>query len=53
MESCSPVALRLATRGRDERTVTVGAPSNDVKALLALARLHLEAHPPAAAIEAL
>jgi len=45
--------LRLATRGRDERTVTVAAPSNDVKGLLALVRLHLEAHPPAAAIEAL
>lgn len=47
------LALRLATRGRDERTVTVAAPSNDVKALLALVRLQLEAHPPAAAIEAL
>ena len=47
------VSLRLATCGRDERTVTVAAPSNDVKALLALVRLHLEAHPPAAAIEAL
>jgi protein ImuB len=47
------LSLRLATRGRDERTVTVAAPSNDVKALLALVRLHLEAHPPPAAIEAL
>ena len=47
------LSLRLATRGRDERTVTVAAPSNDVKALLTLARLQLEAHPPAAAIEAL
>jgi len=46
------LSLRLATRGRDERTVTVVAPSNEVKALLALVRLHLEAHPPAAAIEA-
>jgi len=47
------LSLRLATRGRDERTVGVAAPSNDVKALLTLARLHLEAHPPDAAIEAL
>ena len=46
------LSLRLATRGRDERTVTVAAPSNDVKALLTLVRLQLEAHPPAAAIEA-
>jgi protein ImuB len=46
------LALRLATRGCDERTVTVAAPSNDVKALLTLVRLQLEAHPPPAAIEA-
>jgi len=46
------LSLRLATRGRDERTVTVTAPSNDVKALLTLVRLQLEAHPPPAAIEA-
>jgi protein ImuB len=46
------LSLRLATRGRDERTVTVAAPSNDVKALLTLVRLQLEAHPPPAAIEA-
>jgi len=46
------LSLRLATRGRDERTVGVAAPSNDVKALLILVRLHLEAHPPDAAIEA-
>jgi protein ImuB len=47
------LALRLATRGRDERMVSVAAPSNDVKTLLALVQLHLEAHPPSAAIEAL
>jgi protein ImuB len=47
------VSLRLATRGCDERTVGVAAPSNDVKALLTLVRLHLETHPPEAAIEAL
>lgn len=45
------LSLRLATRGRDDRTVVVGAPSNEVKALLSLLRVHLEAHPPAAAIE--
>jgi protein ImuB len=47
------LSLHLTTRGRDERTITVAAPSNDVKALLTLARLQLEAHPPAAAIEGL
>src|SRR5205814_2026409 len=47
------LSLRLASRGCDERTVVVAAPSNDVKALLTLVRLHLEAHPPAAAIETL
>jgi len=46
------LSLRLATRGRDDRTVAVVAPSNDVKSLLALVRLHLEAHPPVAAIDA-
>jgi protein ImuB len=46
------LALRLAGRGRDDRTVAVSAPSNDGKALLMLVRLQLEAHPPAAAIEA-
>jgi protein ImuB len=45
------LSLRLSLRQRDERTVRVAAPSNDVKALLALVRLHLEAHPPAAAVE--
>lgn len=43
----------LVTRGRDERTVTVAAPSNEVKALLTLMRLQLDAHPPPAAIETL
>lgn len=46
------LSLRLATRGRDDRTIAVAAPNNELKALLALARLHLETHPPAAAIEA-
>jgi protein ImuB len=44
------LALRLANRGRDERTIAVAAPSNEVKALLALVRLQLETHPPTAAI---
>jgi protein ImuB len=45
------LALGLVNRGREERTVTVAAPSNDVKALLTLARLHLEAQPPRAPVE--
>ncbi|HVN87788.1 MAG TPA: hypothetical protein VMW17_23365 [Candidatus Binatia bacterium] len=44
------LALGLSTHARDDRTIVV-APSNDVKALLTLMRLHLEAHPPAAPIE--
>jgi protein ImuB len=47
------LSLRLSTSGRDERTVAVAAPSNDVKSLLALVRLQLEAHPPGAAVESL
>jgi protein ImuB len=47
------LSLQLATRGRDERTIPVAAPSNDVKSLLALIRLQLETHPPATAIEAI
>ncbi|MGH7786265.1 MAG: hypothetical protein ACRERC_05325, partial [Candidatus Binatia bacterium] len=45
------LTLGLATRGRDARTVAVAAPSNEIKPLLTLVRLHLEAHPPAAAVE--
>jgi protein ImuB len=45
------LALGLAGRGRDERTVAVSAPSNEIKPLLTLIRLHLEAHPPVAAVE--
>lgn len=45
------LSLGLADRGRDERTVTVAAPSNAVKALLTLVRVHLEARPPRAAVE--
>jgi protein ImuB len=45
------LSLGLASRGRDERTVSVAAPSNEIKPLLTLIRLQLEAHPPAAAVE--
>lgn len=45
------LSLRLSNRGRDERTVSVAAPGNDTKALLALVRLSLEARPPAAPVE--
>jgi len=45
------LSLRLANRGRDEQTIAVAAPSNEVKSLLALVRLQLETHPPIAAIE--
>ena len=43
------LALGLTTRARDDRTVMV-TPCNDVKVLLTLLRLHLEAQPPAAPI---
>jgi protein ImuB len=45
------LSLRLANRARDERTVAVAAPSREIKPLLTLLRLHLESHPPAAAVE--
>jgi len=45
------LALRLAGRGRDERTVVVAAPSNEVKSLLTLLRLSLEAQPPPDTVE--
>src|SRR5205814_7601464 len=47
------LSLRLASRAQDERTVPVSAPSNDVKALLTLLRLQLEAYPLPAAVEAI
>jgi protein ImuB len=47
------LALRLSNRARDERTVTVAVPGNDVKALLALVRLQLEGQPPTAPVEAI
>jgi protein ImuB len=45
------LSLGLLGRGRDERTVTVAAPTNALKPLLALIRVHLETHPPADAVE--
>ncbi|MEO8603673.1 MAG: DNA polymerase Y family protein [bacterium] len=45
------LSLGLADRGRDERTVTVAAPSNARKPLLTLLRVHLESHPPRAPVE--
>ncbi len=45
------LSLRLANRGRDERTVAVAAPSREIKPLLALLRLHLESHPPQGPVE--
>src|SRR5215470_3477796 len=45
------LSLGLIGHGRDERTVTVAAPSNELKPLLTLIRLHLEAQPPSAAVE--
>ena len=43
--------LRLANRGRDERTVQVAAPCSEPKPLLALLRLHLESNSPTAPVE--
>lgn len=45
------IGLRLANRARDERRVAVAAPSREIKPLLALLRLHLESHPPAAPVD--
>ena len=45
------LALRLENGARDERVVQVAAPTNDVKSLLALVRLHLDRRPPVSAVE--
>ncbi len=47
------LALRLADRGRAERTVSVAAPSRELKPLLTLLRLHLESQPPPAPVVAI
>ncbi len=47
------LSLELADRRRDQRRVAVAAPSNEVRSLLTLITLALEATPPAAAIEAI
>jgi protein ImuB len=44
--------LRLITRDMHERQIALPAPLRDVRALRTLALLDLEAHPPAAAIDA-
>lgn len=44
------LTLGLGTRAREERTVAVAAPTTDIKVLLALTRLHLEATPPTAPV---
>lgn len=44
------LALGLTTRAHEARTVAVAAPSNEVKALLTLLRLQLEAQPPPAPV---
>jgi protein ImuB len=45
------LALRLEGGGLEERVLHVAAPTNEVKALLAFARLELERHPPSAGVE--
>jgi protein ImuB len=47
------LSLGLATHACEERHVTVAAPTTDVKVLLTLVRLQLEAEPPAAPVEAI
>ena len=45
------LSLRLANRARVERRVAVAAPCLEIKPLLTLLRLHLEAQPPPAPVE--
>ena len=45
------LSFGLADSGREERTVPVTAPTNEVKVLLALLRVHIEKHPPRVPIE--
>lgn len=53
--ACGDLALSLglAGGGRTERLVSVAAPTNERKPLLALIRLHLETHPPGDAVESI
>jgi protein ImuB len=44
------LALTLVTRARDERTLTLAAPTRDVPTLVHLARASFEARPPADAV---
>ncbi|HSD10724.1 MAG TPA: DNA polymerase Y family protein [Candidatus Binatia bacterium] len=45
------LSLRLEDGGREEHSIAVAAPTNEVKSLLALARLHFDRRPPRAAVE--
>jgi protein ImuB len=45
------LTLRLDDRSRDVRTLTLAAPTRDVKTLLSLLRLDVEGHPPRAGID--
>src|SRR5262245_12990500 len=45
------LSLRFEGGGREEHVVTVAAPTNEVKALLTLARLHFDRQPPRGAVE--
>ena len=47
------LALGLADRRRDDRRVPVAAPTLEVRALLTLVTLHLEASPPPAPVESI
>lgn len=45
------LSFRLEGGGCEEHVIAVAAPTNEVKALLALARLHFDRRPPRAAVE--
>ena len=45
------LSLRLEGGGCEERLVQIAAPTNEVKALLTIVRLHFDRQPPAAAVE--
>jgi nucleotidyltransferase/DNA polymerase involved in DNA repair len=45
------LSLKLADRGRDDRRVAIAAATNEVRSLLVLLNLSLEASPPSAAVE--
>ncbi|MGH7898169.1 MAG: DNA polymerase Y family protein, partial [Candidatus Binatia bacterium] len=45
------LSLRLADGGCEARTLPLAAPTNEVKVLLALLRVHVESHPPRGPVE--